>query len=199
GGRADHGEVLDGSNNQDERHPMEAAILRFSPDGTDVSVYARGFRNPYDIAWDASGNLWAGDNGRDGNIAANDIAPDELHLVQPGGEHGYPYYDCPACFGVDDGVQLVEPIFAFEPHSVPTGMTVYQHEQFPGYFNNLFVTLWTALPFAERVMRFLPDGSAGTFATGFAAPMDVVVASDGNLFVADFATGLIFRIEYVGQ
>jgi glucose/arabinose dehydrogenase len=36
GGRADHGEILDGSNRQDERHPLEASILRFSPNGGGV-------------------------------------------------------------------------------------------------------------------------------------------------------------------
>ena len=35
GGRADHGEILDGSNRQDEYHPWEAAVLRFDPDGGD--------------------------------------------------------------------------------------------------------------------------------------------------------------------
>ena len=54
-GRADHGEVLDGLNTQDSLHPWEAAVLRFSPDGRDRTVYARGLRNPYDIAWDAGG------------------------------------------------------------------------------------------------------------------------------------------------
>jgi glucose/arabinose dehydrogenase len=36
------------------------------------------------------------------------------------------------------------------------------------------------------------------FATGFAAPIDLVVGPDGALYVADHATGLIFRIAYTG-
>lgn len=199
GGRADHGEVLDGTNSQDEMHAWEASILRFSPDSGAVDVYARGFRNPYDIAWDAKGRLWAGDNGRDGNAADGDIVPDELHIVQPGGEHGYPHYECPVCFGIPDGVEVIEPTYAFEPHSVPVGMETYLAEQFPGYYNSVFVTLWTALPFAERVMRFTADGTGSTFATGFAAPMEVTTGPDGSLYVADYATGIIFRISYVGE
>ena len=53
GARADHGEILDSDNLQDERRPLEAAIIRFKPDGSEVSTYAFGFRNPYDIAFDA--------------------------------------------------------------------------------------------------------------------------------------------------
>jgi glucose/arabinose dehydrogenase len=192
GGRADHGEILDGSMEQDELHPLEATILRFSPDGSEVEPYAYGFRNPYDISWDADGNLWATDNGRDGEV------PDELHLVEPGGQHGYPYFDCPACFGIPDDVELVETWYEFQPHAVAAGITTYLDNVFPGYYNSQFITLWTAMDFAERVMRFLPDGSNSTFATGFAAPIDVTVGPDGALYVADYAVGIIFKIEYVG-
>ena len=192
GGRADHGEVLDGSNQPDEMHPLEATILRFSPDGSEVEPYAYGFRNPYDISWDANGRLFATDNGRDGEV------PDELHLVEPGGQHGYPYFDCPACFGIPEDVELVETWHEFAPHAVSAGITTYLDNHFPGYYNSLFLTLWTAMDFAERVMRFLPDGSNSTFATGFAAPIDVTAGPDGALYVADYATGIIFKIDYTG-
>ena len=192
GGRADHGEILDGSMEQDEMHPLEATILRFSPDGSEVEPYAYGFRNPYDISWDVDGNLWATDNGRDGEV------PDELHLVEPGGQHGYPYFDCPACFGIPDDVELVDTWYEFQPHAVAAGITTYKDNVFPGYYNSQFITLWTAMEFAERIMRFLPDGSNSTFATGFAAPIDVTVGPDGAIYVADYAVGIIFKIEYVG-
>ncbi len=192
GGRADHGEVLDGSNTQDEMQPLEAIILRFNPDGSEMEPYAWGFRNPYDIAWDAGGDLYATDNGRDGEV------PDELHLVQPGGQHGYPYFDCPACFGIPDDIEVIDPIYEFQPHAVATGITTYLDNTFPGYYNSLFITLWTAMDFAERVMRYTPDGQISTFATGFAAPLDVIAGPDGALYVADYATGIIFKISYTG-
>jgi glucose/arabinose dehydrogenase len=190
GGRADHGEILDGSNRPDEMQPLEATILRFSPDGSEVEPYAYGFRNPYDISWDADGRLFATDNGRDGEV------PDELHIVEPGAQHGYPYFDCPACFGIPEDVELVEPWYEFEPHAVATGITTYLDNHFPGYYNSQFLTLWTAMEFAERVVRFSPDGSNSTFATGFAAPIDVTVGPEGALYVADYATGIIFKIDY---
>jgi glucose/arabinose dehydrogenase len=193
GGRADHGEILDGSNRPDEMDPLEALILRFSPDGSEMEPYAWGFRNPYDISWDADGHLFATDNGRDGEVK------DDMFLVEPGGQHGYPYFECEGCFGIPDDIELVEPFHQFQPHSVATGLTTYLSNEFPGYYNSLFVTLWTAMDFAERVMRFTTDGQHSTFATGFAAPLDVTAGPDGALYVADYATGIIFKISYDGQ
>ena len=195
GGRADHGEILSGPNagDQDELHPLEASILRFSPDGTMVETYARGFRNSYDIAWDADGRLFTTDNMPDFG------PPEEFNLVEPGGEHGYPWYDCGACFTPPADVEIVPPLHTFIAHSAPTGITAYLDDEFPGYYNSLFVTLWSAFPEAQRVVWFSPGGEEmATFATGFAAPIDLATGPDGALYVADWATGIIFRIAYTG-
>ena len=37
---------------------------------------------------------------------------------------------------------------------------------------------------------------AEDFATGFALPVDVVVGPNGSLYVVDYATGIIFRVDY---
>ena len=195
GGRADHGEILSGPNasQQDERHPYEASILRFSPDGTLVETYARGFRNAYDIAWDADGVLFTTDNMPDFG------PPEEFNRVEPGGEHGYPWFDCSVCFAAPDDVTIVPPLHTFVAHSSPTGIVTYLDDEFPGYYNSLFVTLWSAFPEAQRIVWFSPGGEGmADFATGFAAPIDLVVGPDGALYVADHATGLIFRIAYTG-
>jgi len=195
GGRADHGEILSGPNagEQDERHPYEASILRFSPDGTQVETYARGFRNSYDIAWDADGHLFATDNMPDFG------PPEEFHRVVPGGEHGYPWFDCDVCFAPPDDVTIVPPLHTFVAHSAPTGVAAYLADAFPGYYNSLFVTLWSAFPEAQQIVWFSPEGEEmATWATGFAAPIDLTVGPDGALYVADWATGLIFRIAYTG-
>jgi glucose/arabinose dehydrogenase len=197
GARADHGEILPGNPNagqQDELHPWEASVLRFSPDGSVIENYARGLRNSYDIAWDASGQLFATDNAPDFG------PPDELHAVMPGGEHGYPYYDCGQCFSPPEGVEVIPPIYEFPPHAAVTGITTYLDDDFRGYYNNVFVVLWSAFADAQRVLRFEPGGLNGsTFATGFAAPIDLTIGPDGAMYVADWATGIIFRIEYTGE
>ncbi|MCB9418832.1 MAG: PQQ-dependent sugar dehydrogenase [Ardenticatenaceae bacterium] len=195
GGRADHGEILVGDNagQMNELHPYEASILRFSPDGSVVENYARGFRNPYDIAWDGNGQLWATDN-------EPDFGPvEELHRVIPGGQHGYPWFDCDVCFPAPPDVQVIPPAWTFTPHASPTGITSYLSNLFPGYYNSLFLTLWSAFPGAQKVVRMAPNATSATnFATGFASPIDVTVGPDGSLYVADWATGIIFKISYIG-
>jgi glucose/arabinose dehydrogenase len=76
-------------------------------------------------------------------------------------------------------------------------VTAYLHSHFPGYYNGIFVVLWSALPWAQRIMWMAPGGNDGfVFATGFGLPIDTAVAPDGSLYVADWATHIIFRISY---
>lgn len=197
GGRADHGEILlegPDKGKQDTLHPLEAAVVRFSPDGSEVSAYARGLRNPYDLAWDGNGRLYATDNAPDFG------PPDELNLVEPGKEYGYPWFDCGVCFSPPPDVEITPPIHEFIPHSAPTGVTTYLAAQFPGFYNGVFVLLWSAFPKAQKVVYFDEGGiNATDFALGFALPVDIVVGPEGSLYVADHATGIIFRIDYVGE
>ena len=73
-------------------------------------------------------------------------------------------------------------------------------EQFPGFYNGVFAVLWSAFPGAQKVVYFDEGGiNATDFAMGFAQPMDVAVGPEGSLYVVDHATGIIFRIDYVGQ
>lgn len=196
GARADHGEILEGPNigEQDERDEIEASVLRFNPaDGSELAPYARGFRNAYDIAFDSQGRLFLTDNMPDFG------PPEEFNLVQPGGEHGYPWYDCEVCFAAPPDVDIVPPKYEFPAHTSPTGITTYQAQQFPGYFDSIFTVLWSAFPGAQKVVYFAPGGEDATdWATGFAAPIDLTVGPDGSLYVADWATGIIFRISYTG-
>ena len=193
GAKADHGEIL-GTNDPAELEPYEAGILRFSPDGRTVEKYADGLRNPYGLAIDSQNQLYANDNGPDYG------PPDEFHVIVPGGHHGYPYYDCSVCFPRPAGLTSVPTNFEYAPHSSPTGMVAYLANQFPNAYNNVFSTLWSAFPEAQRIVRHGPNGQgAETFATGFAAPIAVTVGPDGSLYVADWATGIIFRIWYSGE
>jgi glucose/arabinose dehydrogenase len=187
GARSDHGE-------RHPLHPLEASVLRFSPDGSDVQVFARGLRNTFDIAWDGSGRLFGADNMPDHG------PPEEFNRIEPGGHHGFPYYDCAGCSQPPADLQIVPPLHELVAHSGPTGVTADLAEQFPGYYNNLFLALWSAFPGAQKIVRFGPHGQDMTdFATGFAAPVDVTVGPRGSLFVVDWATGVIFQIAYEGS
>lgn len=69
---------------------LAGKILRLTPDGSVPAdnpnpgspVYSRGHRNVQGLAWDDAGRLWASEFG------ANTW--DELNLVEPGGDYGWP-------------------------------------------------------------------------------------------------------------
>lgn len=58
-------------------------IWRIAPDGT-ATQFARGFRNPFDLAWDAAQQrIIVADNGP--------VVDDELDVVKAGEYHGWPF------------------------------------------------------------------------------------------------------------
>lgn len=192
-------------------------VLVADPDGKNVKLYARGLRNPYGLAFDADGKLYATDNG-DETIPVPD--GDELNRIEAGGDYGYPYF-----FGIPPPwSSTIAPLIRFIPHAAPTGVTVYEPppnattQPFPeAYKGNVFVALyWHGRPGAHfrEVVRALPGGkgdNAGwrlrAFADGLDHPTAVVVGPDGALYVADMrggkadpdAPGAIYRIVYQGE
>ena len=68
--------------------------------GVDVSVYASGLRNPFDIVWTTTGKLYGLDNGPNAGFGAASTSattqgadpnnPDELNLIQQGIYYGHP-------------------------------------------------------------------------------------------------------------
>jgi glucose/arabinose dehydrogenase len=197
GALADHGEIPGQIGLQATRHPFEAGILRFNPDGSGLKLYASGLRNPYDLAFDGDGRLFATDNGPDVG------GPEWLYEIKEGGQYAYPYYDnCEICPDPPADATISPPLTTFIPHGAIAGITAYTSDAFPSdYFNNLFVALWSAFPGAQKVVR-VETSKANTpvitsdFVLGLAAPVDVTLSADGALLVADWATGHIYRVFY---
>nr|WP_314465375.1 PQQ-dependent sugar dehydrogenase [uncultured Clostridium sp.] len=71
-------------------HSMAGKILRIGTDGSippdnpfpGSAVYALGFRNPQGLAWNDKNVLYATDHG--------EIANDEMNIIQPGDNYGWP-------------------------------------------------------------------------------------------------------------
>ncbi len=189
--------------------PYEAAVLRINPHTAEIEVYAEGIRNPYDIAFASTGQFYATDDG----LA---LGPgDRLLALQAGGHYGWPYYrlrgcgsDCPPRPG---RLETLPDFVTFTDYSLPRGVAVYTGRQFPSnMFDTVFVALWNGTPYAQRIVWIDPDDSRlhsddeavvyepEPFVTGLIRPVDVVVAPDGALVIADFIYGHVWRVTYVG-
>jgi glucose/arabinose dehydrogenase len=67
-----------------------AAINRYDIDGSDHEIFASGIRNAMGIRWyPGTETLWATTHERDG--LGDDLPPDFLTQVEPGGFYGWPY------------------------------------------------------------------------------------------------------------
>jgi glucose/arabinose dehydrogenase len=180
-----------------EANERSATILQANRDGSNLRVYARGLRNPYDIAFDAQGRLWATDNGSDEPCETID----ELNLIVDGGDYGWPYGNA----GCDPYADGTAPVASLGLHTASTGIAPYNASHFPAeYRGTIFATLWgslfTAPELPPQLLYVAVDGAATAqpFASGFDSPIDVAVDRDGTLLVVDHGTGVLYRIIYAG-
>jgi DNA-binding beta-propeller fold protein YncE len=185
-------------------NPYEATILRVNPHTGAVEIYARGLRNPFDVAFDPGGQLYASDNGLVSGLG------DRLLAVNRGAHYGWPYWGargCDECPPPAPKVTISPDLLALPDYSRPRGLVVYTGTQFPSnLFGNLFVALWNGTPEAQRVVRIDPrDPQLGKpgyepqpFVTGLIRPIDVILAPDGSLVIADYVYGHIWKVRYTG-
>jgi glucose/arabinose dehydrogenase len=181
-----------------EEHPWSGTVMRMNPDGAELEVFAKGFRNPYGIAFDPEGQLWVTDNGSD-----TPASPDELNRVVQGGDYGFP-----KVFGMPpEGSATRAPVTLFGDHNSTDGLAFYTGDRFPQrYQGGIFVAMWGAsdddtIGRAVGFVRLNRDGGSykaavEEFATGFNRPLDVTMGPQGDLWVADFFGETVYRIWY---
>lgn len=80
---ADRGSHVTSREGRTFDYPDTGAVFRCDPDGANFAVYAYGFRNPQELAFDADGQLWTADNNGDGGDKAR------LLPVIAGADHGW--------------------------------------------------------------------------------------------------------------
>lgn len=204
-----------------EEETNRACILEVNPDGTGLKVYASGLRNPVGMGWaPGTKTLWTAVNERDG--LGNDLVPDYLTSVKPGGFYGWPW----AYWGqnMDTRVKEPKPKYVDETivpevdlgsHTASLGLAFYTDVMFPQkYRGGAFIAQhgsWNRKPLSGYKVVFVPfkngrpAGKMQDFLTGFIAdpakdevygrPTGVIVGPDGSLLVTDDKTNTIWRVS----
>ncbi|GHD13156.1 PQQ-dependent sugar dehydrogenase [Zhihengliuella salsuginis] len=163
------GDAGEGANAQD-LGSLAGKILRMTPDGgvpddnpfDGSRVYSYGHRNPQGLAWDDGGALYASEFGQN--------TWDELNVIEPGGNYGWPEAE-----GIADRAGFVDPVQVWEPaEASPSGIAIAD--------GSLFIANLRG----ERLREVPLDGlesSREHFAGQYGRLRDAVAAPDGSLWL----------------
>ncbi|MDQ8197291.1 HEAT repeat domain-containing protein [Pelagicoccus enzymogenes] len=201
GDRGAHVTAPDGSHIS---YPDTGAVYRSNLDGTELEVVHTGLRNPQELAFDAFGNLFTGDNDCDNGDY------ERLVLIAEGGDSGWRIGHQHAPLGAA-GVWMSEgwwetqfegrTKFALPPISYiedgPSGIAFYPGTGLsPDYAGHLFITHFKGSIATSGVYTYTmkPKGAwfeldeKKAFAKGI-LPTDVTFAPDGKFYVLDWVNG----------
>lgn len=113
---------------------LAGKVLRLNPDGSipqdnpfpGSPVWSLGHRNPQGLAWHSeTGRLFITEHGP--------VGRDEVNLIQPGANYGWPLV-----VGRAGKEGLVDPIAEYTPAIAPSGAAFYTGEAFPEWQGDLF-------------------------------------------------------------
>jgi putative heme-binding domain-containing protein len=179
-------------------------VCRTDPEGKRVELFAGGFRNQYDIAFDANGELFTYDSDMEWDMGTPWYMPTRINHIVSGGDYGWrsgagrwpSYYADSLPAAVDIG-----------PGS-PTGTVFGTGAKFPAkYQRAMFALDWTYATI--WAIHFTPDGASfkaekEDFIAGkaFSVTDAIVRKEDGAMYVTIGGrrnqSGL-YRITYTGK
>ena len=180
---------------------LSGTILRIAPDGSRVEVVARGFRNPFDLAFAPDGQLFCTDNAPDLPVRAADDAPDELNHVKEGRDYGHP-----TVWGQPpSGSSTQGPVAALPAHAAATGLTFFTGPQAGEFEGDALIATWGPglgrSSYTHNVLRVSLEAQGETytgqvqpFVTGLDRPTDVVIGPDGAVVISDHVGKHIYKV-----
>ncbi len=184
-------------------------IVRINPDGSVPDdnpfvgqegalpeIWAYGVRNVQAAAINPeTGVLWEIEHGPRGG--------DELNVIQPGANYGWPLVTLGVEYGggtIGDGLEsaegMIDAIYSWTPVIAPSGMMFYDGEAMPDWQGDLFVGGLAA----TALVRLEVDGETVTHEERLLEGLglrirDVATGPDGAIYVAtDEANGEVLRI-----
>ncbi|HEX9823169.1 MAG TPA: PQQ-dependent sugar dehydrogenase [Actinomycetota bacterium] len=176
------GESHDPSLAQDPASPG-GKVLRLTPEGDPAPgnpfgpgnpAWSMGHRNSFGICFDPlTGFLWETENGPSGH--------DEVNLIRPGGNYGWPEVSGPG-----GAPEFIDPTLDFPETIVPTGCAVYPFRWLGArstgalFFGDFTGTLHRA----ELSLHGAVVERETSYLTGLPGITDVVVGPDERLYVA---------------
>jgi putative heme-binding domain-containing protein len=179
-------------------------VCKTDPDGKRVELFAGGFRNQYDIAFDANGELFTYDSDMEWDMGSPWYMPTRINHIVSGGDYGWrsgagrwpSYYADSLPAAVDIG-----------PGS-PTGTVFGTGAKFPAkYQRAMFALDWTYGTI--WAIHFTPDGASfkaekEDFVAGkaFSVTDAIVRPEDGALYVTTGGRrnqSALYRITYIGK
>jgi glucose/arabinose dehydrogenase len=157
-------------------------------------LYSYGHRNVQSLALHPqTGDLWEGEFGPRGG--------DEVNLVQPGKNYGWPIIT----YGIEYGGEKIgdsitqqsgmeQPVYYWDPVVSPSGMTFYSSDSIPEWKNNLFIAALSG----NHIIRLVIDNNKVTgeerLLTGEGQRFrDVQQGKDGALYAVTDG-GRLYRI-----
>lgn len=207
-----------------EPNPLNATMIKANPDGSNLSVVAKGLRNTIGFGWHPqTGELWGMDHGID--WLGDDDQKEEVNQIKQGGNYGWPYIYGEGKYNPGDRPEgdttyqqylslTTLPALTYQAHSAPMQMAFYSGTKFPQeYRGDAFVAMrgsWNrSQPVGYKVVRLHFENGKPVrfddFLTGFLLNnnkahmgrlVGVAVHTDGSLLVSDDTNGVIYRVSY---
>jgi glucose/arabinose dehydrogenase len=174
-------------------------------DGVHPAIYSYGHRDQHGLLADTTtGNVFNAEHGMNGG--------DEVNLIQPGHNYGWPTYTFSRNYDgtpgspspVGDGIE--PPLVLWSPSIAPSGLLIYRGDKFPAWQGNLFVGSGRRgeIPFTGGLERVVFSPALGelrreTLLTGLHQRVrDMAEGPDGLIYVlTDGNENAVLRIEPV--
>ncbi|NQW29789.1 MAG: PQQ-dependent sugar dehydrogenase [Ignavibacteria bacterium] len=170
------------SNTKIIRVNLDGSIPEDNPDPR-YRMWSRGHRNVQGLTITPKGKIWSSEHGN--------AIDDELNLVQPGVNYGWPfiegYCDQPYEKVFCDSLNLREPVWSSGGTTcAPSGLAYYNHPRFPEFQNSLLLTTLKASTLYVFSLNDSTDAITNVsefLSRSIGRLRDIAIHPDGRIFV----------------